>query len=347
MHKFSSYITVGVKEDGTRVRKRIYANSQAEFERKKYELKKEYDSIDHPSDITFKEYAKKWLKVYKSSREVATIAMYENCLKKTSHIDNIPLKSIRQTDLQEIIAENSAHPNVCAKIRLLFRQIWGSAMADGILSKDITKRLNLPHREPTEGRSLTKEEITAVKNADLEPMDRMFVQLLFYFGLRPGEALAVMPKDFNLKDNTLTISRAIGYDKNDPYIKSSKTRKVRTIPIPTEFLPILKTYLRKNKGLYLIHRDNHPLTKSSQRKMWERIRKEINRKMGAKGNMDLTSSLHPYVFRHNYCTTCFYNGLSVLKTSELMGNSPQMVMNVYAHLDNSKEPLDSLIKLSM
>ncbi len=345
MSKYSSYITVGVKEDGTRVRKRIYANSLAEFERKKYELKKEYELIDHPSDITFKEYAKKWLKVYKSSREVATIAMYENCLKKTSSIDNIPLKNIRQIDLQQIIAENSDHPNVCSKIRLLFRQIWGSAVQDGILSKDITKRLNLPPREPTEGRSLTKEEITAVKNAELDPMDRMFVQLLYYFGLRPGEALAVMPKDF--KDNTLTISRAIGYDGNDPYIKSSKTRKVRTIPVPEEFQPILKRYLRYNKGLYLIHRDNHPLTKSSQRKMWGRIKKEINRQLGAKGSMDLTGGLVPYNFRHHFATVCFYNGLSVLKTSELMGNSPQMVMTVYAHLDNSKEPIDSLIKLSM
>ena len=144
MSKLSQYIVVGVAEDGRYIRKRVYGNSKAELERNRLKLLREYEDITHPSSITFREYAEKWLRVYKSSREVATLDMYENCLKKTKTIDYVPLKDIRQTDLQSIITENADHPNVCSKLRLLFRQIWGSAIADGILSKDITTRLNLP-----------------------------------------------------------------------------------------------------------------------------------------------------------------------------------------------------------
>ena len=347
MSKLSQYIGVGVAEDGRYIRKRVYGNSKAELERNRLKLLREYEDITHPSSITFREYAEKWLRVYKSSREVATLDMYENCLKKTKTIDYVPLKDIRQTDLQSIITENADHPNVCSKLRLLFRQIWGSAIADGILSKDITTRLNLPVLVRQEARSLTRAEVQAVKTADLDPMDRMYVNLLYYFGLRPGEALAVMPQDFNLTDRTLTVSRAIGYDKNNYYLKPCKTRKTRTIPIPEEFLPQLKAYLRTHKSMYLIHRDDHPLSKSSNVKMWARIKKEINRQLGGNSNLDRTNGLHPYVFRHNFCGECLYRGLSVMKCSQLMGNSPQVVMNVYAHLDDSREPLEDFYKLSM
>ncbi len=347
MWKYSSQIVVGINSDGKYIRKRVYANSLAEFERKKYELKKEYEGLDHPSDITFKAYAERWLEIYKSSREAATIAMYKNCLKHTGKIDYIPLKDIRASQLQEVIKDKSDTPSVCRQIRLLFGQIWACAIADGILSKDITKRLDLPNIVREERRALKKSEVKAIKEAELQPMDRMFVSLLYYFGLRPQEALAVMPRDFDFTTNTLTISRAIGYEGNDYYVKSSKTGAVRSIPIPTELVGELKTYMKIYKGLYLIHRDNHPLTKSAQTKMWKRIKKEINRKLGGTDNLDLTDGLVAYTFRHNFICECYYRGISIIKCAYLAGNSPQMVMNVYTHLDDSKEPLRKLKKLSM
>ncbi len=347
MWKYSSNIVVGIASDGKYIRKRVCSNSKAEFERKKFDMKKEFEGLDHPSDITFKKYAEKWLETYKSSREAATIAMYRNCLKHTGSIDYIPLKDIRPSDLQRVITHKADSPSVCQQIALLFRQIWGCAVQDGILSKDITKRLNLPIVVRQERRALKKSEIEAVRSANLDPMDRMFVNLLYYFGLRPQEALAVMPKDFDFSDMTLTISRAVGYEGNDYYIKSSKNRKVRRIPIPTQLVGDLKAYLKNNKGLYLIHRDGHPLTKSSQVKMWQRIKKEINRQLGGTDTLDLTDGLVPYVFRHNFCTECYTRKVSIIKCAELLGNSPQMVMNVYTHLDNSREPLDSLKQLSM
>lgn len=347
MYKYSSYIVVGRDSDGRYIRKKVSANSLAEFERKKFQVRGEYEKIKNPSDITFKKYADKWLKAYKSSREKATIAMYENALKKTSSIDYVPLKNIRKTDLQTIISDNADSPSVCRQISLLFRQIWGCAIEDGILSTDITKRLDLPILTHKKGRALKPEEITAVSKANLKPMDRMYVQLLYYFGLRPQEAIALMPKDFDFDKKVVTISRAIGFDKHLPYVKKSKTRTIRSIPIPDEFIPILKQYLKQNKSLYLIHRDNNPITKSSLAKMWLRIKKEINKQLGGNNMLDLTDGLVSYTFRHNFCTECYYRGLTVLKTSELMGNSPEMVMKVYAHLDNSKESILALSNLSM
>ena len=347
MYKYSSSIVVGRNSDGRYIRRRVSANSKAEFERKKFELKKEYELLSHPSSVTFKDYAEKWLRVYKSSREKATIAMYENALKKTASIDYVPLKNIRKTDLQNIIKENEDSPSVCRQIKLLFRQIWDCAIDDGILSKDITKKLELPILEVKEGRALKPWEVEAIRNADLVPMDRMYVNLLYYLGLRPQEALGLMPVDFDFRNNTVTISRAIGFDKHLPYVKKSKTRKIRTIPIPVEFVPFIKQYLKEHKGLYLIHRNNKPLTKSCLATMWNRIKKEINNQLGGNESLDMTNSLTSYVFRHNFCTECYYRRLTVLKTAELMGNSPQMVLRIYTHLDNQKESLFALSELSM
>lgn len=45
MYKYSSYIVVGRNSDGRYIRKKVNANSLAEFERKKFAVKKEYESI--------------------------------------------------------------------------------------------------------------------------------------------------------------------------------------------------------------------------------------------------------------------------------------------------------------
>lgn len=67
------------------------------------------------------------------------------------------------------------------------------------------------------------------------------------------------------------------------------------------------------------------------------------------GNLHITD-LTPHLFRHNYCTMLYYSGISQKKAVELMGHSDiNMIMNVYAHLDEQKEKvqtkLDNAINL--
>ena len=339
-YKYTKMITIGYKPNGTRVRKRFYSNSKTDLERQIRSATvevKEFPQTQVSPSITFKKYAESWLDIYKVSKEAATKEMYRVALRKTKDIDDMPMNEIRQSDLQRILRNHSDRPNACVKMRLVFRQIWACAVEEGICPSDITKRLEVPFTCVKQQRALTEPEKTAIKEADLDQMERMYVSLLFYLGLRPQEALALMPSDF--KDGTVTIQRAVGYNGNKPYIKPTKTHNIRILPVPDALQSLLDSY---QTDTYLIHKNSHLMLKHVKSDFWLKIKSKIEAKLGHQ------TDLHPYTFRHNYCTMCYYSHISLKKCQYLLGHSSaQMIMKVYAHLDDSKESLDFLKTLKM
>lgn len=335
--KYEKQITIGHSDDGKPIRTRIRANTKAEFEQKVYEAKhqQEHKVVDNP--VTFGKYSQNWYRMYKSTREAATREMYRHALKRLSALDSIPVKDLRSADFQQIIADNVEHPSTCAKITLTIRQICSLAVSEGILSTNVSEPLETPSECVKQGRALFDEEKTAIKEADLEPMQRMYVSLLFYLGLRPQEALSVRMDDFN--GDRVTIQRAVGYDVNKPYIKSTKTQFIRTLPVPTCLQMLLADYSADG---YLIHHNGNLMSKTVKSDFWVKIKAKIFAKMG------FETDLRPYLFRHNYCTMCYYSGISLKKCAYLMGhNSLKMVMEVYAHLDDEKESLEVLQNISL
>ena len=308
-------------------------------------MQEQYTNCTIPLDITFKEYSAIWLDTFKSAREAATVAMYDNVKGKFEVIESYPIKNIKPIDLQGIVNNNADHPRLCQIIRLYANQVFESAIRDKVITDNPMKSVTIPKYVPDERRALTEEEKKALTRCKLKSMDEIYIYTLYYCGLRPAEALALMPTDFDFKKKSVTISRSIGFDGNAPYIKKTKTQKVRTVPIPDAFVPMLTNYLKSNKALYLINKNGKIINKTAKSNMWKRIKKQINIELGGNSKFDLTDGLIPYTFRHNYCCTCYYAGLTPLMTAKLMGNSAQVVMKVYTHLDESKENLDALRSL--
>ncbi|MBQ9030425.1 MAG: tyrosine-type recombinase/integrase [Parasporobacterium sp.] len=335
---------------GKEIRKRVEGKDEKEIEHKILEIQKERMEVDRPSDVTFGKYSQDWLKAYKEMRESATKEMYKVALNKCKTLTFVKVKDIRPLDLQLIINEHLGSPSSCRQLALTLKQIFKRAVKDGIIRRNPADDLQLPKSEKKEERALTDKEKEAIKSAPFTTQERMFVLLLFYFGLRPQEMLALMPQDFDLQNHELSIRRAVGYQNNRPYIKTTKTYKVRRIPIATFFEPDIKSFIREIKSensLYLMHQGGSLLSKSQKVNLWNRIKEKINVQLGGDEFIDMTNNLRPYTFRHNFCCECYYKKVSIIKTAELMGNSPQMVMKVYTHLDNSREPLAELMKMSI
>ena len=169
--------------------------------------------------------------------------------------------------------------------------------------------------------------------------------LLFYFGLRRGECLALTKSDIDFKKKILTVNKAVVFDVNTPIVKTGAKSDAgnRTIPIPESVSSYLKGYLKSINTFYLFPGKNtEVLSKTQYVKMWERIIKKMNdavtsekeKIIGAQPIQGLTA----HIFRHNYCTMLYYSGISQKKAVELMGHSDiKMIMEVYAHLDEEKE----------
>lgn len=305
------------------------------------------------SDVTFLAYANEWLKTYKAVRENNTKAMYQNIIDKHfATLKGVKLQNIRKTHLQLVINNASQKPRTCQQITLTFKQIIRAAVEDRLLPAEsvhyICENVDQPKYTAQKKRPLTSLEKKALKACKFSPMDKTFVYIIFGCGLRRGEVLALKPSDINLTTSELTVRRAAEFVGNNPAPKVTKSvNGVRIVPMPPFLTAHLETYLPTLTSAYLMHtRDGSMMTKSSYRRMWQRIIDEMNRAAGGTDSLRVIFGLTAHIFRHNFCTELCYQipAISTKKIAELMGDTEKMVIEVYSHILEEKENVHEVVK---
>lgn len=346
---------------GAKHRKRLVSKkSSADLEKKVIAFKQELDNkgIVQVSNITFGEYSRMWLDLYKQNKELNTQKMYRTCVYKyLSSLDDIRIVDIRHSHIQQIINENMEHPKTCKNIKLAFGQIIKSAVRDRYLPhtaiEELTIDISMPKYKKPLKRALTSLEVRCMKEADLDDMKRAFVTILYYCGTRRGEALALTPDDFDFKNKTVSISKVIIFDGNKPQLKPypKSDNGIRLIPLPDASVSILKDYVGKCEG-YLFKGLEKPLmTESAYKRMWESIITSLNIAAGynpqaKKNRMEKPiQGLTAHIFRHNYCTQLCYQipAISTKKIAQLMGDTEKVVLEVYSHILEEQENVSEAI----
>ena len=331
---YEKKVLLGRAPDGTPIRKSIMGKTIAEVNRKAEEAKQKWMEMNSVTDgVLFSTYARHWFNTHKAVRSMNTKFMYENIIEKhlVPEIGDLYFSEISLSDLQMIINNRSNHYNTCSKIKLTLKQIFESAIDEGI-AKDIkVKNLVLPPKTYVEKRPLNQIETDAILAADLPDEQKIFVHALYYLGIRREEALALEVADIDFTDSTIFINKVIVFDKNNPVLKhtTKSYAGTRRLPIPAKFLPELKEYAGKCEKL-LFGQPTHPqdyMTQSSYTKFWKSIIKQTE-----------TPDLTAHVFRHNYVTMLHYAGITPKKAAQLLGDSSiEMILRIYTHLDEQKE----------
>lgn len=330
MSRYTKRLTVGRDADGNRIQRRFYGNTKAELERSIYEYRKESEQITDHSNPSFGTYSDRWLAINENVYAESTYNVYSVLLRsKFEGIRPLPIKDIQSSELQGIISANSEHPRECQVIRKILNMIFTMAQHDGLIYKNPCDGLKLPAYEPSEKRPFTDAERSAILSADFCEDDRLLVLLLYNFGLRPGEALALSQKDFEWSRNRLKVGKSLCNGS----VKSTKTNKIRYVPIPGTIVPELQNLLRNRKGFYIFE----PLpSKNSYDAIRKRILRAVNAKMGGKGKLWLTD-MTLYTFRHDYASRLYLHGikthqLSYKMAAAIMGHSEEMFIRTYSHL---------------
>ena len=333
----------------------VYSSkSSADLEKAVNKIKADVENRQYirSTDQDFVEYAKEWLRTYKVGREKATKAMYSNII----DVHFKPLKGIRLADIQkkhfqQIINNSYDKPRTCQQINITFHQVVQNGIQEKFLPADalmeICSNIDVPKYRPKEKRPLTALEKAGIQSADFTPMEKTFVLLIFGTGLRRGEALAQTISSIDLQARTLSVTQAVGFDGNNPYIKDTKNLRKRTVPLPGYLVDQLQSYLQSIKGPYLFTKqDGTLMTKSSYVKMWARIVSKINAAAGGTEKLRVVFNLTAHVFRHNYCTNLCYQipRISIKKIAALMGDTEKMVIEVYNHIMEEKEDAASVVE---
>ena len=294
------------------------------------------------SGLTVQEYARTWLSVYKFGLELNTREMYQNIIEK--HLEPLRLtrlSNMRKVDVLVCLNAADGKSRTQEQILLTLKQVIKAAISDKYITPGIYPELfdgiKIKRVKKTDKRPLTELERKAVFSADFTDMQRAFVYIIYGCGLRRGEALALTRSDFDFKSKKLKVNKSLAFDKNEPYIKSTKSQNgIREVPVPAVVFPFLHAYCQELKHEQLFRTAGKEfMTKSSYVKMWDSIRQ----KMDAPG-------LTAHIFRHNYCTNLCYQipVISIKKIAELLRDHEKMVIEVYNHILLEKEDAEKAVE---
>lgn len=154
----------------------------------------------------------------------------------------------------------------------------------------------------------------------------MVFEVLYWLGVRSGEALALTPTDFDLKASKVSITKTYHRIDGEDVFTPPKTKKsVRTIAVPRFLVDELKDYLIANPGIGPDDR-LFPVTKYY-------LKHEMERGCRISG----VKEIRIHDLRHSHVSLLIEMGFSALAIAERLGHESTEVTMMYAHLFPNKQ----------
>lgn len=348
---YRARVKIGVDETGNDVYKYVSGKTQRDLKRAKEDAIRYYITGEAPyDDRLFGEYAQEWYrlrlqpKVSTSSAESYRTALNKHILPR---FGDRKLRAIRPLELQTFIDSFAgASASQITYITATLKRIYKAACADMIVTQDPTAHLTKPEATPAEEKeALTPEQRQRLIDACGTHKYGLFLSVLFYLGLRGGEARGLMWGDVDWERHEIHIQRDID-DKDGGKVGKLKTRSSdRRVPIPD----ILYRRLQVERGLpntFILQGElsGKPLAKTVMQRMWAHLMADCGLAVPCKNTtyrgVDYRSEwkplITPHALRHNYITMCWEAGVDVYTTSKIVGHARiETTLRIYTHLTDA------------
>lgn len=361
---YRTKIKIGVDADGKDVFKYISGKTKAELEQARQEAIAYYiNGTGLNDDRLFGEYATEW---YRERKEPFVSAATKNNYRTMLNKHIIPefgdrkLRAIKAIDLQRFLNrfEGMSKSQITSAITTL-QAIFADAKQDRIISDDPSENLRRPSaKPPEEKRALTDQERARMLALFPTHPYGLYLAVLYYTGMRPGEARGLQWGDFDWGEGLIHVQRDVDYATKTATVGSLKTSAAnRYIPIASELRALLWPK-REAPSSFLFPGDNgKPLAQTTAARMWIRLMVDCGLADPINGDTcygpgDIRGQykprITPHAMRHNYITMCWEQGLDILITMKLVGHADyQTTRNIYTHLsrkhlDDAKEQLDAM-----
>lgn len=363
---YRAKIKIGVDGSGNAVYKYVSGRTQRELEEEKRQAIAHYvEGKAALSDRLFGEYATNWFRAIKApGLSASSLQSYRTALNK----DIFPafgdrnIRAITATELSDFM--NGFAGRSATKITVVFAALCGifeAACADMILQSNPMEHVLHPKSTPpAEKIALTPEQRRAIERVCACNPQAAYLALLYYLGLRPGEARGLQWGDIDWARETVHIQRDID-DKNGGMPGAVKSKKSnRIIPLPEALSDVLGP-LRGLPNVYVARGEKGGvLSKTSAERRWVELMCECGMAEPAKPNCYRAGDIRaqykaiitPHALRHNYATMCWERGLDPYTTMRLMGHSSiKVTMDIYTHINDRqlttmREKVDGLFKKS-
>ena len=156
----------------------------------------------------------------------------------------------------------------------------------------------------------TEQEIADMFSAyEDSPRDRMLLKLMYFFGLKTRELLALTPGDFDFEFNVLDVRRG---------------KRTRHLPIPKGFLDEITAYLEgrpRSSPLF-------PLT--------DRHIRRLVKSAALKAGVSQAEKITPHSLREAYATNLRRSGMDRRDMQRLLGHARTETTDLYVRKDSLK-----------
>ncbi|WP_231701915.1 site-specific integrase [Crassaminicella thermophila] len=324
------------------------------------------------SEITLKEFVKKWLELYSSTGKVKIstirVRVHEtnNILK---YFKQVKLKDITGTMYQDFLLylNTKFAENTLLGIHRTARMIFKKAVELKYIKSDPTQYSVIPKKQKTVAELESEEEIPKYfeKEELLEFLDTVkklanpqyytIFLTLAYTGMRIGELCALKWKDIDFKDKEIKIYKTY-YNPTNNTIKYTllppKTRTAkRNVSIDDTLIKELKKHKTRQNKLKLTswHDEDFVFTKIINYPGYPETPKQIELKMAQilkKSN--IATLLTPHGLRHTHASLLAQAGVRLQEIMDRLGHQDDNITrNIYLHVtkDMKKEALQKFSKL--
>lgn len=357
-NKYRVIISDGFKANGkrNRITKTIIAKTKTEAKKKADKLEVEFREsiVSDRSNWSFKELVEEWRKTQKVDIGLKTAERYEQIIQyslldmfgkmkvkdiASIHIDRYMawLKSdgVRRDGKAGGYAEQTQKHHYS-----LLRTLLNKAVKWEIININPCNKVDIPRVQKTEAKYYESEHIgILLKLIEESPVKyKVFTHIALFSGCRRSEILGMEWKDFDLKNNTVSIVRTSQDVRGLGIVTIEKTKNDssrRTIALPSGTIELLKEYKvvqdreKEDKGESWVETDRifirangSPMHPSTPYNWLKKILKKHN-----------LEDINIHGFRHTHVSILINDGMDIVGVSRRVGHADvSTTLNRYAHL---------------
>ena len=232
------------------------------------------------------------------------------------------MSKITAQDVDEYVREFSrggrSQKVVSTQLQII-RQILGYSVLKGYAAANAAQVVKAPRGLPRQYRQPpTKAEVKAIKDL----ADRhLLPALIYYTGMRWGEAMGLRWEDIDREERVIYIRRSVYYVSTTPKVKLPKTeRGVRTVPLLDGLLAVLPK--GKLRGYIFTEEDGKSLlARSRATRLWSLWQKEAG------------TTLTAHQVRHGYATALLEAKIEPKVAQQLLGHAQiATTLDIYTHV---------------
>ena len=279
-------------------------------------MKTEQHLLAFKSYMHYRRYSPNTIKTYTEALEIF-FRFFQN-----RALESLTIENIIDFNNDYILKKNlsaSYQNQVINAIKLFYRNRFNRAMEVDFIQR--------PRREKRLPNVLSKKEIKAILEAPTNLKHRAMISLIYACGLRRSELLNLTLKD-------------IHSDRNLLFIRQSKGKKDRVVPISMKLIAMLRDYYKAFKPKTWLFEGQLAGEKYSERSIQLVLNQSVS-----KAKINKQVSLH--WLRHSYATHLLESGTDLRYIQELLGHSSSKTTEIYTHvstrnLQQIRSPFDDL-----